>query len=584
MMFRFFLILKKIIVDLIRVYLFILLYPLKIFFFYLVPNNRIYKILSSLIMRLIVLPMTRLITSLLIFLIIRPMRYIQYHLIFPYLMNSSDFLNELQPKRSYWLTNPKYLYKYILYNKNIKHFKFLNPLSEVDGITDHFIKRLRIIFPNWRYENLAYYHTNNLTYERDMYKNALYIVLNDAIQVKQLESFKYTMKNFILLYRYIYANIKYDCLSYIYRIRYKLLYKLVMYLPNTTTIENMVIKLINYMFYFLYHMIFIIKYVTFYIYGYTIRLFLNNKIIALFYDFSALMDVPNQRSIHYSKLFGFTGNLFLEYSDFLNVWNMNLTKETDLLQNRFQYMLDFPYDLWYSQNNNNNIYNRSGDWSFSLNNSKYQMQSNQFGLILGLFSSYYNRFEEVLENSNFAEEYTTHSWYLKTKHNKTKSNIKEELIIPSNRYDNENIERLYPGYNPDNDNLNPIEDIYTGIVHLSNVTNGIPPYSNRYYSKYKLSKHNKNTLVSTYILDEYYRRFKFYLKLHTFFGKVTYLVMIILNHLPFMFNRELNKRHRKGISSILHEYNLLSGPLISLIFIILILESFILIYYVNLYT
>lgn len=583
MAYRVLILIKRIVIDLLKVYIFVIFYPLKILFFYLLPNNRLYKVFYSIFFRFLFLPLIRVAASFIIFLVIRPLRYVQHHLIFPFLMNSRSFLNELQPRRSLWLTNPSYLYKYILYNRHNKYYKFLNPLSTMDGILDHFIRRLRIISPNWRYINLGYYHKHHPTYESDLYRSALYILLNDAIQVKQLESFKYTLHNFSLLYQYIYANLKLDSLRYFYQLKYSLLYSS----NNVTKFDKgMYIKRLIY--FLLTHIPVLNKIIFSFLFNamrscvfflrFPICFALNNRVLSLYYDLNALMDVPSQRSIHYSNIFGFTGNLFLEYSDFLNVWNMNLLKDTEMIFNRFQYMLDFPYDSWYRQHKDKSS-NRVGDWSSNMNSKEV---IHQFGVLLGLFASYYDRFEDTLENSNYTELYTTHAWYKNNKYIKTKSIVKEKLDIPNSRYNDDNINHVFPGYNPENELLNPIEDIDTGIAHLSNNIQGIAPrYSSNSYSKYTLSKTNLKFLIKKDILEEYNKRFKLYYNVYRVLGAITYYLMLFLNSIPFMYTKKLKIRENKRTLSTLHHYNLLSGPLLSFFFFILFIESFFLVYYIN---
>lgn len=296
--------------DLSSAYLFFLTYPFRILRGLFFRNNSSLQFKAYFI-RWLLLPLYNISYYFSYYLIIYPIKKYYLSFIIPRIYNNNKFLYELNECDHKLVDNPKYIYKYLLFNKDNDHFKFPDPESNYDDFFNYLMYMKKIISPGWRQHHLFFYHEMQ-EYRELLYDNTIRVQLRKAAEVKVLDSFSVCLQNFILLYRFLVCNIaenSYDVLCFL-RYRYQ-------YFPSSVTY---------------YHIRYLIQFIHFLNFRWLVNI--PHKLVRSYMESLSLGEEGTERSIYYSKRFGFSGNLYLQFSYFLKDWSINLVKNSDVDSDR----------------------------------------------------------------------------------------------------------------------------------------------------------------------------------------------------------------------------------------------------------
>lgn len=296
--------------DLLKAYSFILLHPLRITTNYLF-NNKIISQLKRYLLRFILLPIFNISFFLLYYLIVSPIKNYFLSFVVPKIYNSSKFLYMLNECDSRLLNNTNNHYKYLLFNRDNNKFKFPDPETRYDNLFHYLMHTKKIISPGWRQHHLHFYHEDLKQYRDLLYDNSIRMLLRKSVESLLLNSLSISVKNFMLLYRFIQNNL--DAMVY------------ELYCYGRYKFKNIFLKEFNYS----YKLLKIICSLIIKINSFLI-ITCNNQVIKLIFEVLSIGEVGTERSIYYSKRFGFSGNLYLDNSYFINSWNLNLTKHNDV--------------------------------------------------------------------------------------------------------------------------------------------------------------------------------------------------------------------------------------------------------------
>lgn len=331
----------KTFVDLFKIYGLILIYPFNLLKEMYLKNNAYLKA-KLYITRWGLLPIFNVIFGFLYHFVVKPIRRYFIYIIVPHLYNDNSFYEELEKADSQLLENPKNHYKYLLFNSN-NNLKFPDTEINYDDFFNYLAYFRKIVEPGWRQHYIHFYHSDFTHYRPKMYEDAMRLYRRKAVEAKHLESLEICMKNLLLLYRYLFSQLvdnSYEAACYIryyFKKHYPSSQRFISYLPR----YNHIYSFLNFMLCF----------------NFSWFLVLGDRMNKLYLEIQSLGEVGTERSIYYSKKFGFAGNLYLQFGYFLKEWNMYLEKSMDSSSERIyrEYKHDEPYEFMHESLGRRNL-------------------------------------------------------------------------------------------------------------------------------------------------------------------------------------------------------------------------------------